>query len=219
MGAASRTKLLARRRSLPHATDGEEEDGPAVIRPGTSDAAPIPLFRIFVAFARVGLVSVGGGGSAHVHREIVERRGWIDEVRFVEAVTVTRILPGTNVSNLASFIGASLRGPAGAACAAAGVVLPGAMLVVLAAAASARASFLHTPAGLGVLRGLAAGALGVSASLVWHNARAGLRGGLRSALLALTALVPVAFFRVNVAYVLALLVPLAALVTPRRQDA
>ena len=97
----------------------------------TEGAAPSPL-AIFRAFLRVGLVSVGGGGSAHIHAEVVDRRQWLTEDEFVEAMTVARTLPGTNVSNLAAFTGAHLAGWRGAVSAAVAVVLPGAILVIAA---------------------------------------------------------------------------------------
>jgi chromate transporter len=177
------------------------------------DAPPpsIALRTIFVTFVRIGLVSVGGGGSAHIHRAVVERLGWLDEARFVEAATITRTLPGTNVSNLAAFIGGALRGPAGAFAAAVGVVLPGVLAVVGAAAAYARVAALHSAVGQGLLRGLTAGALGVMVVLVVQSARAGLHG-VRAAAFAIAAFAAVAILYANMAFVIALLVPLAALV-------
>ena len=168
------------------------------------------LWTIFVTFTRIGLASVGGGGSAHIHRAVVERLAWLDEARFVEAATITRTLPGTNVSNLAAFIGGALRGPSGALCAAAGVLLPGVVAVMGAAAAYARIAALHTAVGQGLLRGLTAGALGVMVVLVVRSARSGLRN-VRAIAFAIAGFAAVAILYANMAIVIAVLVPLAAL--------
>ena len=52
------------------------------------------------AWAYVGLGSFGGpaGQIAVMHREIVERRGWIDEKRFLAALNYCMLLPGPSTS-------------------------------------------------------------------------------------------------------------------------
>jgi chromate transporter len=142
---------------------------------------------------------------------VVEQRRWIDEESFIEGATIARALPGTNVTNLASFVGAVLRGPWGAACATSGVLAPGVVAVCAAAAAYAKLDAMHGAIGQGLLRGLTAGALGVMAVLVKDAARVGMKGA-RTVAFAMAAFAAVGIFYVNMAAVLAILVPLAALV-------
>jgi chromate transporter len=185
------------------------------------EAARAPgLAAIFRAFAIVGTTSIGGGGSAHVRRLVVDQRAWLDEARFHEALTLARTLPGPNVSNLAAFVGATLRGPAGAIAALAGVALPGIAVVLAVAAAYTR--FVGAPGATvssasidGGLHGLAAGATGIMAELAFATAKERLRSG-GAILFAVLAFALVGLFRVEMAWVVAVLVPLAAIALAAR---
>ncbi len=171
-------------------------------------AAPVTLSSIFKVFLVIGCTAFGGGASAHIHHAIVHKRKWIDEKRMLEGITVARIVPGTNVSNLAAFVGSFLAGYRGAAVAVCGVVLPGLLTVLSLAFAYAR--FAQHSGYLQVgLRGLAAGAVGIMASLVVNNAKPVLKanGGL---LVALLAFVGVGVLGVNMLVVLVALTPLGA---------
>ncbi|HEU4406926.1 MAG TPA: chromate transporter [Polyangiaceae bacterium] len=184
--------------------------------PGPREGAPPPLGAIFLAFLLVGATSFGGGAVAHLHAAVVGRKKWVDEGRFLEAVTVGRSLPGPNVTNLAAFLGAMLAGYRGAAVAVLGVVAPGlAAVLLLAAIYAPLAAASSRPSLRGGVEGLTAGAVGVMASLLAHSAKpaARARGGLA---LAAAALVAVAALRLNLLVVLAALVPLASAVNRER---
>lgn len=174
--------------------------------PATESIAPA---RLLWTFLRVGMLSVGGGGVAHVQAAVVERERWLSQKDFIEALTVARTLPGMNVCNLASFIGSMLAGRRGSACALLGVVSPGALFVVLAATAYLRIGALHTRVFQGFLSGLIAGAVGVMGTLVWKTARAGLRG-IVPIVVAGLAIMATLVLHLNMAIVLVALVPIAA---------
>lgn len=91
----------------------------------------IPLSALLISFLRLGASSFGGGMSGWTHREIVERRGWLDEDNFLKTLTIAQILPGANPVNLAVYIGLKLRGWTGAALAFMGMLAP-AFTVILA---------------------------------------------------------------------------------------
>ena len=160
------------------------------------------------------MTSIGGGASAHIHEAVVHRKKWLSEDAFLEALIIARSLPGTNVSNLASFVGCLLGGPRGALAAVAGVVLPGAAIVLALAAAYVRVAVLDSYAVQGALRGLSVGAIGVMLSLVVQAARAGWssRGGL---ILGIAAFAGVALLHLNVLWVLLALLPVASFVNRR----
>ena len=172
-----------------------------------SDAKP-SLAAIFRVFFIIGVTAFGGGASAHIHHEVVQRKGWLDEKRMLEGMTLARIVPGTNVSNLAAFVGSLLAGYRGAAVAICGVVLPGVSIVLaLAVAYSALAAHGHRiQTGL---HGLTAGAVGIMASLVVNAAKPVLRSPA-SLLFAAVAFVGVGIFEVNMLLVLIALIPLAS---------
>ena len=65
---------------------------------------------------RLGCISFGGpaGQIAIMHDELVERRGWIEERRFLHALNFCMALPGPEAQQLASYVGYSLYGVRGA---------------------------------------------------------------------------------------------------------
>lgn len=97
-----------------------------------TDTAPPPsLLTLFLSFLRLGTTSFGGGTLGWTHREVVERRRWLGEQKFMQILTVAMILPGANPVNLAVYIGVRLRGAWGALVAGLGMLaMP--FLVVIA---------------------------------------------------------------------------------------
>src|SRR5215510_2446811 len=90
-----------------------------------ADARPmVTLPEIFMVFARIGLTSFGGGISAWIYRDVVDRRQWLSEAEFLAGLTLAQILPGPNVINVAIYIGQRLRGTAGSVVAGAALLLP-----------------------------------------------------------------------------------------------
>ncbi|MFO0261756.1 MAG: chromate transporter, partial [Planctomycetota bacterium] len=55
----------------------------------------------------LGLLSFGGpaGQIALMHRELVERRRWISDRRFLHALNYCLVLPGPEAQQLATYIG------------------------------------------------------------------------------------------------------------------
>jgi chromate transporter len=94
--------------------------------PGATVATPVP-FRIALRYwARLGCVNFGGpaGQIALMHRDLVERRGWIAEDRFLHALNFCMLLPGPEAQQLAIYIGWLLHGVAGGLAAGVLFVLP-----------------------------------------------------------------------------------------------
>jgi chromate transporter len=97
-------------------------------------ALTVPFRAALRLWAYVGLNSFGGpaGQIAVMHREIVERRGWLDEKRFLHALNYCMLLPGPEAQQLATYIGWYLNGMRGGLVAGLFFVLPGvAVLLVL----------------------------------------------------------------------------------------
>ena len=72
-------------------------------------AAPAPLGRAeaFGYWLKLGFISFGGpaGQIAIMHEELVERRRWISENRFLHALNYCMLLPGPEAQQLAIYIG------------------------------------------------------------------------------------------------------------------
>ena len=66
-------------------------------------------------WVKLGFISFGGpaGQIAIMHRELVERRRWIGEARFLHALNYCMLLPGPEAQQLATCIGWLLHRTAG----------------------------------------------------------------------------------------------------------
>jgi chromate transporter len=73
----------------------------------TSKPAPVGLFQAFLYWLKLGFISFGGpaGQIAMMHQELVERRRWISEKRFLHALNYCMVLPGPEAQQLATYIG------------------------------------------------------------------------------------------------------------------
>ena len=114
------------------------------------------LLRVF---GRIGVLSFGGPAAqiALMHRELVERRAWLSEDRYLSALSFCMLLPGPEAMQLATYCGWRLRGVRGGLVAGGLFVAPGALLIF--ALAAAYAAFGDLPA-------VQAAFLGVQATVV-----------------------------------------------------
>ena len=138
-----------------------EADPAPAVRPGLRPAVGLP--RLLAAFVRLGTVTFGGGLQSWIHREMVDRLGWVDEDTFLSGLTVARIAPGANGVNVALYIGFKLRGAMGAAAAVLGMIVP-AFCMILCFGYLYR-SFGHLAAVHFVLTGLAAAGVGATLTM------------------------------------------------------
>ena len=70
----------------------------------TATPAPITRAEAFRFWLKLGFISFGGpaGQIAIMHAELVERRRWISEKRFLHALNFCMLLPGPDAQQLAS---------------------------------------------------------------------------------------------------------------------
>lgn len=179
----------------------------------TAEAPPhVSLTALAGVFLRLGLMSFGGGTAAWVHRELVERRAWLSEDAYLTGLTVAQILPGANPVNLALYFGLHLRGGAGAAVAALGLLAPSFTFILLLGALYNRLA--DAPAAHAVLGGLATVGLAVAISVGIKVARR-LRRDVTTALIALAVFVTVGLLHWPMVPVVAVLAPLSVALARR----
>ncbi len=91
----------------------------------TGDDTPpyVSLGTIFWIFFQIGSLSVGGGLTAWLYREIVEKRRLLKDTDFMSALTLAQVLPGINMTNLSVYVGQRLRGVKGVFAALGGLLL------------------------------------------------------------------------------------------------
>lgn len=83
----------------------------------------------------IGILSFGGPGAqiALMHKEIVERRSWLSEEQFLNALSFCMLLPGPEAMQLATYAGWRLHGTIGGLIAGLLFVIPGAVVIMLLA--------------------------------------------------------------------------------------
>lgn len=91
--------------------------------PPDGEVPQVSLATIFWIFFQIGSLSVGGGLTAWLYREIVEKRRLMPEADFMGALTLAQVLPGINMTNLSVYVGQRLRGVQGAVVAMLGLIL------------------------------------------------------------------------------------------------
>jgi chromate transporter len=105
---------------------------PPVIGQKLDAPAPTPAFGEAARFwLKLGFINFGGptGQIALMHREIVEKRRWVDEPHFLDALNFCMLLPGPEAQQLATYLGWLLHRTRGALTAVILFVLPAAVLL------------------------------------------------------------------------------------------
>jgi chromate transporter len=99
--------------------------------PPSATPAPPTFAEALLVWIKIGLLSFGGptGQIGLMHRELVEKRRWISDRRFLHALNFCMLLPGPEAQQLAIYTGWLLHRTAGALVAGALFVLPGALLM------------------------------------------------------------------------------------------
>lgn len=135
----------------------------------------MPLREATAVWIRIGLSSFGGpaGQIALMHRELVEKRRWISDARFLHALNYCMLLPGPEALQLAIYIGWLLHRLRGGIIAGLCFVLPG--LFVIMALATVYALYGQVPLVAAVFFGLKAAVLAVVVEAVLRIGRRALK--------------------------------------------
>src|SRR5262245_21940325 len=134
------------------------------------------LGELVAASARVGCLGFGGpaGQIALMHRIFVDEKKWIDEPRYLSALSYCMLLPGPEAQQLATYVGWLLHGVRGAVVAGALFVLPGALVVF--ALSWIYAAYGATPAVAAMFYGVKAAVLAFIADALWRIGKRALKG-------------------------------------------
>ena len=108
-----------------------------------------------------------------MHAEVVERRGWISEERFLHALNFCMVLPGPEATQLAIYLGWLMHGTRGGVAAGVLFLLPA--VVLLWALSWLYAAGGRLPAMTAVFGGLKAAVVAIVAVAVWRLGRKVLR--------------------------------------------
>jgi chromate transporter len=161
-------------------------NGAAVAVPETS------LRELALLFLRLGATAFGGP-AAHVammQDEVVRRRRWLSEARFLDLLGATNLIPGPNSTEMAIHVGWARRRWAGLLVAGVSFILPAASITGVLAWAYVR--FGTLPQAAGLLYGVKPVVLAIVLQALWRLAPSAARTwplrGLGIAAAAATAL-------------------------------
>jgi chromate transporter len=166
---------------------------------------PPPMVSFWESFGyclKLGFISFGGpaGQISMMHQELVERRRWISENRFLHALNYCMLLPGPEAQQLATYIGWLMHGIKGGIMAGTLFVLPS--LLILMALTWIYVVFGNITTVAGVLYGIKPA---VTAIVVFAAYRIGSRALKNSVLWALAALAFIAILVFGVPFPLIVL--------------
>jgi chromate transporter len=132
--------------------------------------APVKLGEATQFWFKLGLISFGGpaGQIAIMRQELVERRRWISEKRFLHALNYCMLLPGPEAQQLATYIGWLMHKKIGGFIAGGLFVLPGAILMM--ALAWAYVTFGSSPFMQSILWGIKPAVVAIVAFAVYRIA-------------------------------------------------
>ena len=135
----------------------------------TQDAFSLATASRF--WLRLGLVSFGGpaGQIALLHAELVERRRWLSERRFLHALNYCMLLPGPEATQLATYLGWLMHGLGGALIAGGLFLLPS--VVVLLSLSAIYALWGQLPVLAAVFWALKPAVLGIVLQAAWRLGR------------------------------------------------
>jgi chromate transporter len=153
----------------------------------------VSFAQAFRVWAKIGFLSFGGpaGQVALMHQELVEKRRWIDEERFLHALNYCMLLPGPEAQQLATYIGWLMHRTRGGLAAGLLFVVPG--FVAMLGLSMLYAGFGQVPAVAALFFGLKAAVLSVVVEAVLRIGKRALKSRLLVVLAAL-AFVAIFFF-------------------------
>ncbi len=158
--------------------------------------------QAFIYWLKLGFISFGGpaGQISIMHHDLVEKKHWISESRFLHALNYCMVLPGPEAQQLATYIGWLMHRTLGGIVAGALFVLPS--FFILTALAWIYMAYGTVPAVAGVFYGIKPA---VVAIVLFATYRIGARALKNQVLWAIAGLAFVAIFVLNLPFPLIVL--------------
>ncbi|MSP96263.1 MAG: chromate efflux transporter [Betaproteobacteria bacterium] len=128
----------------------------------------VPLREAFWFWLKLGFISFGGpaGQISIMHQELVERRRWISEGRFLHALNYCMVLPGPEAQQLATYIGWLMHRTWGGIIAGGLFVLPS--LFILIGLSWIYMAYGSVPAVAGMLYGIKPAVVAIVLAAAWR---------------------------------------------------
>ncbi len=156
--------------------------------------APPSLSSAFWYWLKLGFISFGGpaGQIALMHTELVERRRWISEQRFLHALNYCMLLPGPEATQLAVYIGWLMHKTRGGIIAGVLFVLPS--LFILMLLSWIYLAYGSLPVVAGILYGIKPAVVAIVLAAAWRIASRSIKNASLAAI-AVAAFLAIAVLR------------------------
>jgi chromate transporter len=166
-------------------------------RTDTAPPAPVSFAEALRFWLKLGFISFGGptGQIAIMHAELVERRRWISENRFLHALNYCMVLPGPEATQLATYIGWMMHRVWGGVVAGTLFVLPS--VFILIALSWIYLAYGNVPLVAGVFYGIKPAVVAIVLAAAW---RIGSRALKHPALWVLAAAAFIAIFALDMPF-------------------
>jgi chromate transporter len=163
------------------------------VSPGSTMIAPPTVREAFRFWLKLGFISFGGpsGQIAMMHAELVEKKIWISNERFLHALNFCMLLPGPEAQQLAIYIGWLLHKTRGGVIAGALFVIPS--IFILWTLSYVYVAFGHLAWIAAIFYGLKPAVLAIVAAAVIRIGRRALRTAVMW-VIAVAAFVAIYFF-------------------------
>jgi chromate transporter len=136
---------------------------------------PVPFGEALRFWLKLGFISFGGptGQIAIMHQELVERRRWISEQRFLHALNFCMVLPGPEAQQLATYIGWLMHRTWGGIVAGGLFVLPS--VFILIALSWIYVTYGNVPLVAGIFYGIKPAVVAIVLAAAWRIAQRALK--------------------------------------------
>ena len=161
-----------------------------------SPPAPVSLSEAFWYWLKLGFISFGGpaGQIAMMHQELVEKRRWISEHRYLHALNFCMLLPGPEAIQLAIYISWLMHGVRGAVVAGVLFFLPA--FVLLSVLAGVYLAWGDVPLVQGIFYGIKPAVVAVVLFAAWRIGSRALKNEVLWGIAAL-AFIGIFYFKID----------------------
>ncbi len=163
-------------------------------------ARTLPNQTLFWIFLKIGIAAFGDTGPvlALLEREFIEKRAILTHADITEALTYTKLLPGSTVVQIVAYLGYTLGGWGTSALITVAFVLPAALAMLLLAAGYVAVTAL--PHVQPAITGLTAAVVGILIATMYRLGKKNITGGVGIAI-AVVAFAAAAFLTINAALI------------------
>lgn len=129
-------------------------------------------WQIFWSFFKIGTFTLGGGYAMIplIQKEVVDKKGWLQEKEFIEMLAVAQSAPGPIALNTAIFVGYKARKGKGVVFSSLGTILPSFIIILLIAILFT--DFKDNPVVERVFKGIRPAVVALIAAPLWQMGKA-----------------------------------------------